>query len=31
MKDKESVSLAVKRFLDYLPYRSIPEKNYFMA
>ncbi|MEC0184793.1 LysR family transcriptional regulator [Paenibacillus peoriae] len=27
MKDKESASLAVKRFLDYLQYRSIPEKT----
>ncbi|RNB52839.1 LysR family transcriptional regulator [Brevibacillus gelatini] len=27
MRDKESASLAVKRFLDYLPYRSIPEKT----
>jgi DNA-binding transcriptional LysR family regulator len=29
MKDKESSSLAVKRFLDYLQYRSIPEKTVF--
>lgn len=27
MKNKESSSLAVKRFLDYLPYRNIPGKT----
>ncbi|MBP2655823.1 MAG: DNA-binding transcriptional regulator IlvY [Firmicutes bacterium] len=27
MKDKKSASLAVKRFLDYLPYRNKPEKE----